>query len=361
MRRTVNYIFVLLLALLVLSSCATVQTEEYPELSGTVVAVSKYGNAATSITHEEIAAAGYEVGDIVLITSGDYSASAPLGTSYSDVDRSSLVVVDDGSFVEIAINYGDFSSESGIAEGDVVTISMADKGGYADEYMIRHLVRTDNRDDYSSDEVFANFREVTAGNIKAGRLYRSCSPVRGDARAVYADTLLGKAGIKTVINLADSEESMMEGLVEAPNYKALVDGSHVIALNMGVDFFSEDFTEKLYEGLKFMLANPSPYLIHCNEGKDRAGMVTATLEAICGATMDEIVEDYMTSYENYYGTEKGTEQYDAIAQIIIDFFVDMNGRPFPFDSVSLVARNYLINTVGLTESEVDSLVSILTE
>ena len=70
---------------------------------------------------------------------------------------------------------------------------------------------------------------------------------------------------------------------------------------MGVDFFAPDFTEKLAAGLRFMISNEPPYLVHCNEGKDRAGMTIALLEALSGATMDEIIADYMESYENYYG------------------------------------------------------------
>lgn len=353
---------VLLLAILIiLSSCATTEEESYPSVSGTIVSISKYGNAMTSITSEEMKAADYQTGDLIAITVGDYSAIVPLGTNYSDVDRSSAVAVDDGNAIELAINYGDFSSVSGCSEGTAVTVSMAEKGGYSEEFMIRHLVRTENRDDYASDAVFANFREVTVGNIKSGVLYRSCSPVRGDARAPYADALMGEAGIKTVINLADSEESMSEELAIAPNYAVLYENGSVICLNMGVDFFAPDFTAKLHDALIFMIENPGPYLIHCNEGKDRAGMVTATLEAISGATMDEIVADYMTSYENYYGTEKGTEQYDAIANIIRDFFTDMNGKPFPAASVGTVAEVYLENTVGLEKAQIEALKAILTE
>ena len=350
----------LLIALAVaMLACSMLAAAGYATLEGTITGISKYGNAATDIT--SATAEGYEPGDMVTITIGDYSAPAPLGTDYSNVDSGSLVAVVEDTGIEIAINYGSFATVSGAQIGDTVTIDMLEKGGYAEEYAIRQLERTDNREDYASDEVFANFRMVDEGNIAEGVLYRSCSPVRGDARAPYADALMGEAGIKTVINLADSEESMSEGLAIAPNYAVLYENGSVICLNMGVDFFAPDFTVKLHDALVFMIENPGPYLIHCNEGKDRAGMVTATLEAISGATMDEIVADYMTSYENYYGTEKGTEQYDAIANIIRDFFTDMNGKPFPAASVGTVAEVYLENTVGLEKTHIEALKAILTE
>ena len=206
---------VLLLAILIiLSSCATTDGESYPSVSGTIVSISKYGNAMTSITSEEMKAAGYQTGDLIAITVGDYSAIVPLGTNYSDVDRSSAVAVDDGNAIELAINYGDFSSVSGCSEGTAVTVSMAEKGGYSEEFMIRHLVRTENRDDYASDAVFANFREVIVGNIKSGVLYRSCSPVRGDARAPYADALMGEAGIKRLSSCAHKRAALFPYICE---------------------------------------------------------------------------------------------------------------------------------------------------
>lgn len=334
---------------------------DYATLEGEVASISKYGNAETDIKADEVAAAGYEPGDLVSLSAAGFSGIVPLGTNYSDVDSGETIVVVSDEGVSIAINYGSFETASGVVVGSPVTIDMAEKGGYLDEYAIRQLVRTDAREDYGTDEIFANFRMVDEGNIVPGVLYRSCSPVRGDSRTPYADALAEAAGIRTVINLADSEESMAEGLAMAPYYSSLVEDGSVITLDMAVDFFTPDFTTKLAEGLRFMISHEAPYLIHCNEGKDRAGMVTALIEALCGATMDEIIADYMESYENYYGVEKGTEQYDMIASIITDFFTTMNGRAFPWNAVGTVAENYAKNTIGLTDDEISSLRTILTE
>ena len=350
-------LFVVLFALLI--SCTVLFAAEYATLEGVVTGISKYGNAATDISKEAVENAGYAPGDLVTLTVKDYSVTAPLGTDYSNVDSGSVVAVVSDEGIEIAVNYGSFAAESGAAVGDTVFVDMAEKGGYAEEYAIRQLERTDNREDYASDEIFANFRMVDEGNIAEGVLYRSCSPVRGDARAPFADSLAEKAGIATVINLADSPESMAEGLSLAPYYSALVDAGSVITLDMGVDFFSEDFTTKLADGLRFMISNEAPYLVHCNEGKDRAGMTVALLEALSGASMDEIVADYMESYENYYGVEEGSEQYQMISKIITDFFETMNGRPFPYSMVRTVAEQYTLNVVGLSMDELASLEDIL--
>ena len=55
------------------------------------------------------------------------------------------------------------------------------------------------------------------------------------------------------------------------------------------------------------------YYVHCTEGKDRAGFVSALLECFMGASYDEVVADYMVTYKNYYGVEPGTDKYEAIA------------------------------------------------
>ena len=63
-----------------------------------------------------------------------------------------------------------------------------------------------------------------------------------------------------------------------------------------------------------MIEKDGPYLVHCTEGKDRAGFVAGLLEALMGSTVDEIKEDYMITYMNYYGVEYGSEQYEKIAE-----------------------------------------------
>ncbi len=198
--------------LVLILSCGMLFASGYARLDGSITEISKYGNAMTSIASSDAVAAGYEPGDMVSITVGDYTSPSPLGTDYSNVDSGSLIAVITDTGIEIAINYGSFATVSGAEIGDPVSVEMLEKGGYAEEYAIRQLERSDNRDDYASDAVFSNFRMVDEGDIAEGVLYRSCSPVRGDARAPYADKLAGEAGIKTVINLAGNEETMLSGL-----------------------------------------------------------------------------------------------------------------------------------------------------
>ncbi len=68
-----------------------------------------------------------------------------------------------------------------------------------DEYMLHQMSYTTEREDFSdlTDEEFANFREVCAGGIGKGRLYRFASPIDPKySRNTYADAAIRKAGVK---------------------------------------------------------------------------------------------------------------------------------------------------------------------
>lgn len=374
--------FILLLSvLLIFSSCATVnvdekvdkepvvatpavsqeETEKSEGIVGTIIEVSRYGNTYLDLLVSDYAQE-FALGDIVNIEVNGQTVTAPIVTSYSDVDNGNPLVKVDGENVEVALSYADFANTYGVGVGSTMSITLSEKGGYLGEYEIRHLERTDNRDDYASDEVFANFRALSGGNLNENMIYRSCNPALGDARAPYADALAKEVGIRKVVNLADTEDTLLMTIDPNSYYATLYENGDVVLLGMGVDFRTDDFKSKLKEGIEFILADPvGPVLIHCNEGKDRAGMVSALLEALAGASMDEIVKDYMTSYENYYGVEEGTERYDAISSIIRDFFTTINGRPFPESALKSVAEVYLTTQVGLSAEQVATLESLLTE
>ena len=231
------------------------------------------------------------------------------------------------------------------------------------------MSRTNEREDYSSDAVFANFREIVGGDLGSGALYRSSSPVNNEiGRAKYADELMSLNNIRSVMNLADSRETI-EGYFKeedfaSPYYKSLYENGEVIALNMGVSFKTREFQNGLVEGLTFLSKNEGPYLVHCNEGKDRAGFTSALLSALMGLTYDEIASDYMTSYENYYHVEKGTEQYEAVKRSNIDsmlsFIAGVETKDLENVDLAAKAEEFLI-AIGMEKADIDTLKSKLSK
>ena len=395
MKKYLSLTALLVLALFMMVSCATkaltepVVVEEAKTLDSSVKDIQKYGNLVLSITKSDMDSIGAEYGDVFTVDLGDQVLEAPYCTSYSDVEIGDLVLRNDGDGIILAINMGDFASSYGIAtkvsnpdktyqwvfeegkklEDITLSLILTGKGEYRDQYLIHQLSRTNEREDYSSDAVFANFREIVGGNLGSGALFRSSSPVNNEiGRAKYADELMSLNNIRSVMNLADNREAI-EGYFKeedfaSPYYKTLYENGQVIALNMGVSFKTREFQNGLVEGLTFLSKNEGPYLVHCNEGKDRAGFTSALLSALMGLTYDEIASDYMTSYENYYHVEKGTEQYEAVKRSNIDsmlsFIAGVETKDLENVDLSVKAEEFLI-AIGMEKADIDTLKSKLSK
>ena len=304
----------------VLALCALPVFAEEISVTGEVIDVEKYGHALLDITIEDFTSLGFELGDIVTVKAGTYEGDMPYFNGYYVEKGEYMLRAYPGhTFIAVCINYGKFAETAGIGIGDEVTISLKQKAGALTVQEINNLVYTDAREDYESDEEFANFREVTLGGIAAGRFYRAASAIDNKHnRAGYADRFIETAGVNAVMNMANTEEELAALLTAedfaSPYYKALAEGGKVIALGMPVNFSSDEFAEGIVKGLTFLSENDAPYMVHCTEGKDRAGFASMLVEALMGANEEEIVRDYMLSYVNYYGVEEGTEKYGMIAQ-----------------------------------------------
>ena len=343
----------------------------------TVSEIQKYGNLVLSIKGTDFLALGYDYGDVVTVTINGQDFDMPIGSNYSDVNQGSMICRLDikpatgEDRLILAINMGDLATVSLIAEKEKteadpgfiwhykinepvpVGFAMKEKGGYYDEWVIRQLTRSVNREDYPdlNDMEYANFRVISTGGMGESKLYRSSSPVNPEInRNREADAAAADAGVRTFINLDDSEETLK-------SYEGFADSYYsrqtFICLNLGVDFAADDFKAGLAEGFRFIAANEAPYLVHCKEGKDRVGFASAVLEALLGASAEEIIADYMVTFYNYYGVQPGTEQYDAIAASNIQKSL---AAAFEMDSIfegdlQAAAVNYLAS-IGLSAEEI---------
>ena len=384
MKKATSLLLALILAFSLALPAAAAEDAEYDVLTGGVTEIQKYGNIILDIASEDLLEAGYEYGDMLTVTVNDVDHEMPLCTNYSDVDTGSLVLRDAEGVLIAAINMGDFATTNSLAEKvtaedgsfewkfaegksieDItVSIAMAAKGGYHDQYIIHQLERTNERSDYDSDEIFANFRNIAAGDLGENALFRSSSPVNGElGRAAYADDFCEASGIQAVMNLADAGEDI-EGYFEeegfdSPYYQSLYEDGKVKALNLGVDFTADDFKSGLADGLRFFAENEGPYLVHCTEGKDRAGFVSALLSCFMGADFDEVVNDYMTTYVNYYHLTEDSEQYAAVKNSnIVSILEAITGSEKGADlsevDLAKAAEEYLAD-IGLSEEEAAAL------
>ncbi len=354
------------------------------DFEANIASIDKYGNITLDSKASDMLAEGFSYGDIVNVNIAGNDYEMPVGSNYADVDQGKMIcrlVVDESSGADVivlAINMGNLATKANIAaksetsdepgfvwnynegiEQPVrVVFTVKEVGGYLEEYTVRALVRTNERSDYAplTDAEFANFRMIKTAGIKDGILYRSSSPINPEiGRNEYADNELEKAGIKTVMNLADTAEGMRDyGTWEDSYYSSC----NVIPLNLGIDTSSDEFKNGLSKGFRFFLENDGPYLVHCTEGKDRAGFASALIECLMGAGIEEITEDYMVTYFNYYDVQKDTKQYETISKIISDSLAKAFDVEDIFkDGLDLAkeAEEYFINDLGFTADEVISL------
>ena len=341
------------------------------QITTTIYEIAKHGNLILYMYGADLFNKGFEHGDIVEIAIGEKKWDVPLCTSYSDVDNGQAVLraTGDTDGVVLAINMGDFATIAGIAQKTAIEenpgyrwdylmespvqikITMKEEGGYREQWLIHQLIRTNERTDYShlGGEAFANFRVINTTGIGVNKLYRSSSPINPAlGRNTYADAAARDAGIMTVVNLADPSNTYVG------TENAYYCTCQVAYVNLGMDFLSEATLSGLAEGMRFIINNDGPYLIHCNEGKDRAGFVSTLLECLMGATMNEVIDDYMVTYYNYYGVEEGSEKYNAVVN---NNLIKVLNTAFKINDVykanlAAEAEAFLIEDAGLTAEEV---------
>lgn len=369
MKKSISCLLALVLVLLALGGCT-----DSSEFAATVADINKYGNLVLDITGADLFDQGYAYGDILEITIAGQTWEVPLCSNYTDVDNGLTVLraTTAEAPVVLAINMGNFATDAEIAtktsieeepgyrwdyliETPVqVKMTLKQKGGYREQWLVRQLVRTNVREDYShlSDEAFANFRVVDTTGMGKNKLYRSSSPINPAlGRNTYADQAARNAGIVTILNLADASNTYESAT------GTYYETCRVIYLNLGTEFVSADAAAKLASGLRFIIDGDGPYLLHCNEGKDRAGFVSALLECLMGATIDEVAEDYMETYINYYGVEKGTEKYEAVLNNNLIKTLNSSFQVTDVYQADLAAEAeaFLTEVLGLSANEVTAL------
>lgn len=344
--------------------------------------MTKYGNVNTDCTAEKFSEMGFEWGDLVKVSFLDKELVLPVVPTYSYVDSGEPAIIlskgNDGKptgRVSLAINMGNFAETYGLAQKHKnddgswywtafegvsfpveLSFVMAEEDGYRAEYILHDLFRSNYRTDYRelTNAKFANFRNINTVGMGSNILFRGSSPINPElGRNTYADAALKAAGVTVIMNLADDAESAAayEGFSDS-YYSA----QNVIYLNLGVDFQAAEFKAGLAKGLRHFAENEGVYYVHCTEGKDRAGFVSALLECFMGASYSEVIKDYMVTYENYYGVEPDTDKYDAIASsnIIKSLEKAFGVEDLKTADLKAEAEAY-IKEIGLSDSEIAAL------
>lgn len=369
---------ILLLAILLLLTCGCAdhpQEENKPEIRSTVTQDVKFGAATVALSQEEIENAGFALGDSCDIEFGNgYKlADVPFYNGYYVKNGAPVIVAYPGfANISITLNNMGIWKQAELEENTSVTIRLNTSGKYAPIQESLGQQYSFIRTDYDSDAQFVNFRALTGGNLKPDRLYRGASPVDNSrGRAPYTDELLRTHEIGFVMDLADSDADI-EGYMEkedfASDYFASLYADHRVALlAMGSSYQSETYQKQVADGLRqFLAAEDSPLYIHCMEGKDRTGFVCMLIEALAGASYDEMLADYMITYQNYYKVSPTgmPEKYNAIADLYFNSFVEYLHGTADTDVLKTAdysedAANYL-RAGGMSDAEIRALLDRIT-
>ena len=374
--KTERMIGVLMAVLLLLTALAGCSDAEKKATTGEVGVLkdTEFGNVYLDLTIDEFEKKGFAFGDSIDVkfSNGYTLEDIPYYSGYYVPVGAALAVGYPGyPHVMIARNYGSPMWEETGADTDTkVVATVREAGKYAPIQELYSLSYSDVQEEYPSDVAFCNFRTFFGGELSEGRFYRSASPCdNAHLRASAADRLAEQAGIRCVMNLADSPEEMenyrQAGDFASLYYDGLSGAGGVLFLNLNANYRDPRFAATVSRALLAMTEMEGPYLIHCQEGKDRTGFVCSLILALAGATREEIREDYMVTYANYYGItrEKTPEKYEAVLTFVDDFlvFVTDPDKQMVTATLSLEegARDYL-RYGGLTEEEIGILNSYST-
>ncbi|MDO5436479.1 MAG: tyrosine-protein phosphatase [Clostridia bacterium] len=368
-----SFLPVLLVLMLLPAACLSAAVEDLP-LAVTYDALEdpEFGAVFFGCTPAEFTADGFMPGDScsVALSNGFVLDDVPVYTGYYTKTDCPAIVLYPG-YAHPAFTYvntGDMWTRSGTAAGDTVTVTLLEAGRYLTVEESLSAVYSNDRDTYASDIVFSNFRQLSGGRLRAGMFYRGASPVDDrNSRAAITDSLIREAGIGFILDLADtSEKAAAYPLFAGSRFEELYSEGSAACLGLTAAYRDPDYAAALADGLRAMMKQDRPVYIHCTEGKDRTGFVCILLEALAGATREELERDYMITYDNYYGINAADtpEKYAANVQVrFLDMAEWLAGVPEGTDiSVQMLeegARGYLRNT-GMTDDEIDSLILYLT-
>ena len=364
-------LLLILVGLLTLATSCSDDDEgnKEPTITGKITSYNEFGAAMLDFTEADMTEAGFTLGDVISITVDDIVLIMPYYDGYYTRNGEYLCVAYPTypSICFTANNIGLPEELTGL-EGHTVVIKMVEKGGRLDVQTALSMSYTLDRKDYPdfTDEQFANARTSKGGRLASGVLHRSSSPFCDDInRAYYVSEYMESEKVKTVLNLADTEEKMKS--YDMPPYsRQLWEEGNVILCPLKADPTADDFNKRLIAALKELPSRPAPYIVHCMEGKDRTGYVCALLEGLCGATYEEIVDDYLITYNNFFHLNPGNspELCNTLVSLRLNtclmYYAGVNDEAqLPNVDYAKAFSAYLLSH-GMNHQQLDALIQVLT-
>ena len=212
------------------------------------------------------------------------------------------------------------------------------------------------------DAAGGNFRNVYAGRIGRNNLFRSQHPGNGTWRALRANQLAEENGIRTVLNLSDSKTKLEKYLNKyivgsSYYYKTLYKRGRVFTAGLSLTHKSPSYRHQVAAAFRFMTKNKGPYLVHCEVGRDRTGLVILLLESLMGVPYEYMVNDYAQTYLNTTYDSPATAKQKAASHVNSELMY-ISGQKSITDWSKVNLNRYAVLYLkmgGMTDSEISLL------
>ena len=359
-----------------LAVCFWPQDEEESDftVTGTVIGISSYNQPKLDVKADVLFDEGLGYGDLFTIETPERSfENAILVTGYQGIFMfDTFVNVESDGYISV----GFFGKLIVAEEGAEITLMHT---GTSERYQNTPLYNggyTNNRDDYASDAEFANFFEVTGGDLKPGILYRSFSPLYDpakQARSTYVNEQAEAVGIQYEVALSYSDATVTAAVEALDGYcLTLCEEGNYVAPAMNYLYFQQKDRTKLV--LESILDEDGSYLVHCNVGRDRTGFVVLLIQSLCGCTEEEMKACEVQAFCNLYTIELESLEYETISYCTydrnmflianpdkIDDMFDIDWENIDVNSVDTFSASYSYCTdyLGMAQEDVDRLIDKL--
>ena len=336
----------------------------------------EFGGVYLKMTIDDFNAKGFTYGDSVDVefSNGYKLEDIPYYNGYYVAAGEPLLIAYPGyDYIKAAVNYGDDLWDTAELQAE---LKAALKSGKAEDLWLsakleEHSTGTITLREKGKYLDIQEARDMTVGNLKEKTVYRSASPCDNQhKRAPYVDALIKAAGVNCILNLADNTTKIDKYIsaddFNSPYFLSLYKSGKVIPLAMAMNFSADDFKAKIVQGFTDMLDQKGPYLVHCTEGKDRTGFICMLIEALAGASYQEIADDYMITYDNYYkiNKEKEKKKYEVILETNLDAMIKAVVGDDKVDikkaDLQAYAKNYLIKA-GMPSGNVDQFIAMISK
>lgn len=228
---------------------------------------------------------------------------------------------------------------------------------------------------------FANFRRVP-GTQHLYRSFHPYYPITRDetaaARVQYVTRCAERVGISSAICLSGYQPNAngvvlpcgdSTFVVQIPDYyQTIIDDEHILIVGQSLDYFPNyqntlwfldhgHYGDWMEEIIRFV-CDPShdvPFQIHCSLGADRTGSFSAVIAALCGASWEEIAQDYeatsLMRYQLY--RHRGLIRY-TLTQMLGE-------APDNIGDLQGAMTDYIVSSSTLTHEEINAFVARLNE